>query len=190
VPLLLRRPQGLLHRLAHGDAIEGPRIIHEPGSLQLVDSGFLVEDLVIDAETFERITTRYREALDDQMPASLRDDLLTAHIASPDVHVDDDRHEIVMYLHGSEALGDQRTRVAVSSDGTHFQAAPETYGPSYFRCFRHNGCWHALAMPGRFFRSRDGRTGFEEGLTLFGPDMRHSAVRVVEGAAGAELEVS
>jgi hypothetical protein len=44
-------------------------------------------------------------------------------------------------------------------------------------------------MPGRFFWSRDGRTGFEERPTLFGPDMCHSAVRVVEGAAGAELEV-
>lgn len=94
-----------------------------------------------------------------------------------------------MYLHGLEALGDQRTRVAVSTDGIHFRATPETHGPSYFRCFRHDGWWYALAMPGRFFRSRDGRTGFEEGLILFGPDMRHSAVRVVEGATGAELEV-
>jgi hypothetical protein len=51
---------------------------------------------VIDAETLERITTRFREALGGQMPALLRDDLVTAHIASPDVHVDDDRQEIVM----------------------------------------------------------------------------------------------
>lgn len=181
--------KGSFIRLAYADAIEGPWTIHEPGSLRLAESGFLVEDLVIDAETLERITTRYRAVLGDQVPASLRDDLVTAHIASPDVHVDDGRREIVMYLHGLEALGDQRTRVAVSTDGIHFRATPEIHGPSYFRCFRHDGWWYALAMPGRFFRSRDGRTGFEEGPTLFGPDMRHSAVRVVEGASGAELEV-
>ena len=54
-----------------------------------------------------------------------------------------------MYLHGLEALGDQRTRVAVSTDGS-ISATPETHGPSYFRCFRHDGWWR-LAMPGRFF---------------------------------------
>ena len=94
-----------------------------------------------------------------------------------------------MYLRGLKALGDQRTQVAVSTDEIHFRATPETHGPSYFRCFRRDGWWYALAMPGRFFRSRDGRTGFEEGLTLFGPDMRHCAVLIVEGATGVELKV-
>ena len=63
-----------------------PWNIREPGSLLLADSGFLGEDLVIDAGTLERITTRFREALGDQMPASLGDDLVIAHVASPDVH--------------------------------------------------------------------------------------------------------
>ena len=46
--------KGSFIRLAYADAIEGPWTIHEPGSLHLADSGFLVEDLAIDAETLER----------------------------------------------------------------------------------------------------------------------------------------
>jgi hypothetical protein len=33
-----------------------------------------------------------------------------------------------------------------------------------------------LAMPGVFYRSRDGLSGFAEGPTLFTPDMRHAAL--------------
>lgn len=62
--------KGSFIRLAYADAIEGPWTIHEPGSLHLADSGFLVEDLAIDAETLERITSRYRAALGDQLPGS------------------------------------------------------------------------------------------------------------------------
>ena len=33
-------------------------------------------------------------------------------------------------------------------------------------------------MPGNFYRSKDGLTGFEKGPTLFTENMRHSAVKV------------
>jgi len=62
--------KGSFIRLAYADAIEGPWTIHEPGSLHLADSGFLVEDLAIDAETLERTTSHYRAALGDQLPGS------------------------------------------------------------------------------------------------------------------------
>ncbi|MEM8707339.1 MAG: hypothetical protein AAGE98_12830, partial [Actinomycetota bacterium] len=181
--------KGSFIRLAFADEVEGPWTVHVPGSLHLADSGFPTQDLPLDDATFDRIAARYREALGDQMPADIRDDLVAAHIASPDVHVDDERREIVMYLHGLETLGDQRTRVALSGDGVTFRALPDTQGPSYFRCFSLDGWWYALAMPGRFFRSRDGRTDFEEGPRLFDASMRHSAVRVVDGPSGRELEV-
>lgn len=42
--------------------------------------------------------------------------------------------------------------------------------------FRHRDHWYALAMPGVFYRSADGLTGFETGPTLFDRNMRHSAV--------------
>ena len=58
--------KGSFIRLAYADAIEGPWTIHEPGSLHLADSGFLVEDLAIDAETLDHgieITNRLFEFL-------------------------------------------------------------------------------------------------------------------------------
>ena len=51
--------------------------------------------------------------------------------------------------------------------------------------FRWGDYFYALAMPGIFYRSKDGLTEFEQGPTLFTSDMRHSAVRVV----GNEAEV-
>lgn len=173
--------KGSYIRLAYADDVAGPWTVHEPGSLHLRDSGFPTEDLELDDDTYRQVEARATAALGDQMPFAIRDDLVVAHIASPDVHVDDGRREIVMYFHGLEGLGTQLTRVAVSPDGLTFSALAETHGPSYFRCFRHDGWWYALAMPGRVFRSRDGRTGFEEGPTVFEPSMRHSAVRVVGG---------
>lgn len=177
--------KGSFIRLAYADELTGPWTVHRPGSLHLADSCFPAEDLTIDDETYARFERRYASMLGDASPVDVRNDLLAAHIASPDVHVDHDRREIVMYFHGLVGFADQQTRVATSPDGLAFTADPELHGPSYFRCFRYDGWWYALAMPGRFFRSRDGRTGFEEGPTLFDSSMRHSAVRLV----GRRLEV-
>jgi hypothetical protein len=44
------------------------------------------------------------------------------------------------------------------------------------RAFQHNGMTYAIAMPGQFYRSKDGMHGFESGPNLFNPNMRHSAV--------------
>ncbi len=98
-----------------------------------------------------------------------------AHIASPDVHVDDERREIRMYYHGFTDDG-QKTFVAVSQDGLHFSALPHQLGDFYFRVFRWRGGWYALVMPGVICRSADGMTPFEPGPRLFSERMRHSAV--------------
>jgi hypothetical protein len=45
---------------------------------------------------------------------------------------------------------------------------------------------YALAMPGVLYRSADRLTGFEEGPSLFQPEIRHSAVTV----RGNTLDVS
>ncbi|MBC7234914.1 MAG: carbohydrate-binding family 9-like protein, partial [Chloroflexi bacterium] len=74
--------------------------------------------------------------------------------------------------------GGQRSRVALSDDGLHFRARPEILGNPYLRAFRWRDSIYALTMPGLFYRSRDGLTGFERGPQLFTPDMRHSAVLV------------
>jgi hypothetical protein len=49
------------------------------------------------------------------------------------------------------------------------------------RAFQHDGMTYAMAMPGQFYRSKDGMHGFEPGPNLFNPNMRHSAV--MSGAA-------
>ena len=100
----------------------------------------------------------------------------TPHIASPDAHVDNDRHRIRLYYHGLEALSVQCTRVAESNDGIHFIAYPEILGRSYFRVFPWDAVTYALAMPGRLYRSNDGFAGFEEGPLLFNSEMRHAAL--------------
>lgn len=151
---------GLFIRLAYADQVEGPWRIHPPGVLPLEQS------------------------------------TCTGHIASPDVHVDNDRREIRLYFHGvafprgqtdgheqlfgdaSRWVGNQRSKLALSHDGLHFHARPEALGASYLRAFEWDGWTYALAMPGVFYRSRDGLRGFELGPILFPPSFRHCAVRV------------
>ena len=104
------------------------------------------------------------------------------HIASPDVHVDDESQRVHLYFHGanvdSMSGGHQTTRVASSNDGLSFTARDEDLGTAYFRIFRYDGWVYALAMPGIFYRSKDGLTNFERGPKLFDNNMRHSAVTV------------
>ncbi|MFN8526673.1 MAG: hypothetical protein U0821_26515 [Chloroflexota bacterium] len=113
----------------------------------------------------------------------LADSHFAGHIASPDVHVDDQAQRIRMYFHGADqpsgARGSvQHTRVALSDDGVTFTAAAELLGRPYFRAFSWGGYVYALGMPGVLYRSKDGLTAFEEGPTLFTPNMRHSAFKL------------
>jgi len=84
------------------------------------------------------------------------------HIASPDVHVDDDGQRIVLYFHGwTEHEGlrptDQKTLVATSSDGLDFSGRiePVTLGRSYFRVFGYQEALYAFANRGDAYRARD-----------------------------------
>lgn len=145
--------EGTYIRLAYADELTGPWTTYEPGTLQLSESHFP--------------TTC--------PPCSAPGGSAYAHVASPDVHVDNERRQIVMYVHGRD-VGRQVTRVATSRDGLSFEGRPEILGRPYFRVFDHEGWVYALAMPGFLYRSRDGLSGFEEGPRLFNPDMRHSAL--------------
>lgn len=109
------------------------------------------------------------------------------HIASPDVHVDEQQHQIRMYFHcPAEGTGRdiaiQKTFVAVSQDGLHFSPILTPLGDPYFRVFRWGGYNYALARAGVLLRSHDGITPFETGPTLFNEDpklvLRHAAVDI------------
>ena len=175
-------------RLAYADAIEGPWSIYGPGALQIGQSGFPTNDFVIADDDLAKTIAAYEAALGkDAMPPDVRTDVTMAHVASPDVHIDDANRRITMYFHGLEALGYQVSRVAVSNNGIDFHACPEILGPSYFRVFRWEGAYYALVMPGKIYRSTDGLTNFKLGPQLFNPNMRHSAVRVLTDSQKLEV---
>ena len=167
--------KGRYIRLAYADQLTGPWTIYPPGSLQLEQSEFLTQPPKVTAEQLAEL-----EARSKQRGAEISHDLLlevtTPHIASPDVHVDPLEPQIVMYFHGLEDVGTQVTRVATSRNGIDFTAQPQVLGRSYMRAFKHDGMTYVLAMPGQFYRSKDGFHEFESGPTLFNPRMRHSAV--------------
>lgn len=148
--------QGKFIRLAYANTLAGPWTVYSPGTLALAE------------------TPCY------------------GHIASPDVHIDEANQRIIMYYHGPHfsreeaasdpitehfpTLGGQRSFVATSSDGIHFDSATEVLGSSYFRVFQWHGATYALGMPGIFYRSEDGFTNFVQGPIRFTPNMRHSAL--------------
>lgn len=107
----------------------------------------------------------------------LKDSFCSYHIASPDVHVDDERREIRMYYHGGTDIG-QKSLVALSKDGLHFTAPPEILGEFYFRVFRWKGEYYAMSKPAIVYRSKDGLTDFRKGPTLFTENIRHSAFKL------------
>ena len=167
--------KGRFIRLAYADDLLGPWHIHPPGSLQIADSRFLTAPPDVSPEELERLRAR-RGAGAAALSHDLLTEVTTPHIASPDVHVDDTNRRIVMYFHGLDGVSRQVSRVAISSDGIHFDARPEVLGRTYMRVFQHDGYTYAMSMPGQFYRSRNPLGGFEEGPRLFNPRMRHAAL--------------
>ena len=150
--------RGLYIRLAYADTLTGPWRTYESGTLQIEQSHFPTS------------CPPCRDQSDNgNGPGAY------PHVASPDVHVSNATQEIIMYVHGRD-IGPQVTRVATSKDGIHFDGHPEILGRPYFRAFQHDNFTYALAMPGVMYRSSNGLSDFEEGPSLFTPDMRHSAL--------------
>lgn len=169
-------------RLAWAEALTGPWHIYEPGALRLADSHFpTAPQHGTDAEV---ATMRERllaaGIVMDGLEHSLAEEFSTPHIASPDVLIDAEQRRFILYYHGLERFGVQRTRVATSSDGLNFTAEAPLLGLTYWRGFAWNGACYALTMPGQFYRSDSWLGPFERGPRLFDGNMRHAAVRVAE----------
>jgi hypothetical protein len=103
----------------------------------------------------------------------------TDHIASPDMLVDNEKQEFLMFFHGKTKAG-QLTFLARSKDGLAWTADTVPLGPAYFRVFEHDGWIYALAgalgRPGTvLMRSKEMAAPFEEG-PYFLPRSRHTAV--------------
>ena len=167
--------KGQYIRLAYADDVLGPWRIYQAGSLQIANSHFLTEPPAVSPEELERLRAA-RSGRSAAISHDLLTEVTTPHIASPDVHVDDENRRIVMYFHGLDGVSRQVSRVATSSDGIHFDAGPEILGRTYMRVFQHDGYTYAMSMPGQLYRSRNPLGGFEAGPRLFNPNMRHAAL--------------
>lgn len=105
------------------------------------------------------------------------------HIASPDVHVDEDRRQIRMYFHGhAKNRKGQWTGIATSIDGLNFKASDEILGMFYFRVWQRDQAWYALAVNwntgwGELYRSENGLTDFRRQHNFL-HKVRHSAVLI------------
>jgi hypothetical protein len=154
--------RGSYIRLAYANELTGPWSLHEPGAFRIEDSHFPLT-----------CPPCSHASPDSTAP-------LYAHIASPDVHVDEENERIVMYVHGRD-VAKQLTRAATSTDGLNFEGAPEKLGRPYFRVIEIDGYYYALSMPGYFYRSRNRLSGFEEGPRLFDDSMRHNALLMRDG---------
>ncbi|MBN7797812.1 FG-GAP repeat domain-containing protein [Parahaliea mediterranea] len=165
-------------RLAYADALTGPWRIYRPGTLQLRDTDLPQQPVSFTPSQLAELQAQMKALgiTRDSLPHDPLIELTTPHIASPDVHVDATNQRIVMYFHGLKSAGYQVSRVATSQDGLRFTAGREDLGKTYMRAFEHKDYTYALAMPGQFYRSRDGLTAFEKGPLLFGPTMRHAAL--------------
>ena len=107
------------------------------------------------------------------------------HIASPDVHMDEERCLIRLYFHqpAPEEKRDmgQVSFLALSENGLRFDVREEILGQFYLRVFQHGGWYYAYAkntnVNGILYRSADGLTGFEPGPEFL-PGIRHAATWV------------
>jgi hypothetical protein len=101
------------------------------------------------------------------------------HIASPDVHIDNEQRRIRMYFHGpAKSENGQRSFLAVSSDGLHFEASSEVIGMDYFRVFQRDVYYYAISNGGLIQRAKEPGAKFEPGPNLF-PEMAEGRVRHV-----------
>ena len=163
-----------------GDNINGPSLIRTPGWLENPLGRYYLY-FAHHQGTYIRLA--YADQLEGPWttyePGTLQLDQTPCvrHIASPDVHVDDENQRLIMYYHGPVQGKGQCSLVATSTDGLQFGSGNEILGTSYFRVFHWDGYTYALSMPGIMNRSRDGFTDFEQGPTLYSKDMRHTALK-------------
>jgi|TARA_B110000908_G_C10249621_1_gene451085 hypothetical protein len=183
-------------RLAYADKVEGPWSIYEPGALELNQSGFPTDNIpplslgeglaeLWDSVSIylfrDSILAVYQAVVTDQEIRKQRgiavSQSLKAHIASPEVVVDDPNQQIVMFFHGQRDSLSQVSGVAVSTNGVDFIATERNLGGVYLRSFAYQDQHYFLAAPGILYRSDELLGDYQpRQKSLFGTDARHSAV--------------
>jgi len=121
--------QGNYIRLAWATELEGPYYLYGTGKDVAVE-----ERGVLDLGADDKIY------LDNGI-------IIEKHVASPDVHVDDNNQRIIMYFHSpTEFPGGQRTFVSFSPYGLSFldSIQPVALGGSYFKVFDYKYTMYAV----------------------------------------------
>ena len=77
------------------------------------------------------------------------------HIASPDIHVDGNKREILMFFHGTlnNSRNNQKTFIARSKDGINFTANDVPIADFYFRTVHYKDRWIAMSKGGAMYIS-------------------------------------
>ena len=102
------------------------------------------------------------------------------HIASPDVHVDNENKKILMYYHGDTDNG-QKSFLSQSVDGLKFETDNTVLGEFYFRVFAYNDKIYSIAKNKNedsvIYQSDSFNGSFKEIFNIL-PKSRHTAVYV------------
>jgi len=133
-------------RMAWAADVEGPWTFYQIGSLvPLGDRGVLDNGL-------------------DDLDLGLGVVIEENHLASPDVLVDDEARQIIMYFHSGSStffndneINSQNSWVSTSDNGLEFldNIRPVRLGPSYFKVFSHGGQLYAVDNSGTPKRAPD-----------------------------------
>ena len=150
-------------RMAYADDLRGPWRIYEGGVLHLAQTP---------------LPTERPDVPQPQWAVARGVDGLYPHISSPDVHVDAQQHLLIMYLHGLDHDGEQRSLRATSRDGVKWCVDLVRIEQTYLRAFRYCDTIYAMGWGGQILKHRtDG--GFDLGPWSFGHiGLRHAGVMV------------
>jgi len=183
--------KGEFIRLAYADTLTGPWTMHDEEIMPLHKAGLATAatpalgiselkshlkwtELFAMIEVGRKAKKAHEERTKQQMKSSPP---TTPHVASPEIFIDEKNKQIRLYYHGVKKGNLQMSKVALSDDGLNFQPTSEIIGLPYMRIFQHQNEFFGFAMPGFFYRSKDGLNGFKvRNQWLFDTDVRHSAI--------------
>lgn len=177
-------------RLAVAETPEGPWRVISMASPGLRETPFVHSDLVVPEEPHQPdwmdLSTEEARARAGLRAGPGPPWHLIAHIASPDVHIEDDSERFWMTYHGLLPNLEQGTRLATSKDGVFWESGDEDsapiLGPAYFRGIKgQDGARYALALGGSLLRAEHVEGPYEQGPQLVPPDAKGRPVRHIEG---------
>lgn len=187
--------KGEFLRLAYADTLTGPWKMYGEAIMPIAESGFTLDESppqapveslktlkkytsISEFMAFYQIGSKAVAAYKSRIKAGQKSAATTkAHVASPEIFIDEKNKKIRLYFHGLQEGSVQMSRVALSDDGLNFKALPEIISAPYLRVFEHKDKYYGFAMPGFLYESKDGLTNFKcRTRWIFDTDVRHSGL--------------